>query len=180
MADPDDNKQDSHFMIKQVIVPLAAVMLFIIVVGLFSKNPSGLNLVTLKGSSAPVPLKTLTVESKEIQVEIANTDKLRTKGLSARNTMPQDSGMLFVFDSKKITPSFWMKDMLIPLDFIWIADGKVVKIDEKVPAPAPKTPDNKLFIYNPGKPIDYVLEVNSGFAQKNGVKVGSEVVLPDL
>jgi uncharacterized membrane protein (UPF0127 family) len=73
-----------------------------------------------------------------------------------------------------------MKDMLIPLDFIWVANGKIVKIDKNVPAPAPNTPDGNLKTYSPGTPIDYVLEVNAGFSDKNNIKVGDSVNLSGI
>ncbi len=94
--------------------------------------------------------------------------------------MADDYGMLFIFDSKKVSPSFWMKDTLIPLDIIWIRDNRVEKIDKDVPTPAPDTPDNKLPKYTSGRPVDYVLEVNAGFNQKNGIKVGDPLTLPTL
>ncbi len=167
-------------MIKQVLIPLAAVIFFIIVIGLLSKNslPFSDKIFQAVSPKSTHSEKSLTIGVKTIGVEIANTNSLRTKGLSGRNTLPQNSGMLFVFDSKKTTPGFWMKDMLIPLDIIWIRDGQVERIDKNIPAPAPHTPDNKLSAYYPDRPVDYVLEVNAGFSQKNGIKVGDAVTLP--
>ena len=82
--------------------------------------------------------------------------------------------MLFVFETKNVTPSFWMKDMQIPLDLIWIKDGKIVKIDKNAPVEK-DVPDNKLKIYSAGSPIDYVLEVNAGYSEKNIIGEGSSV-----
>jgi len=153
-------------VIKQIILPLVGVAIFIVLVGLFVKN-----------SSAP---KSLTIGEKVISIEIVKSQEARAKGLSERSTLGEETGMLFVFDSQDITPSFWMKDMLIPLDIIWINDGKVVKIDKAIPAPDKDTPDAQLKVYNPGQPIDYVLEVNSGFSDKNNLKIGDSVTLPTL
>jgi uncharacterized membrane protein (UPF0127 family) len=66
-----------------------------------------------------------------------------------------------------------MKDMKIAIDMIWIANQKVVQIDADVPAPAPGTVDRNLKLYPAHQPVEYVLEVNSGFAQEKGVSVGS-------
>jgi hypothetical protein len=167
-------------MIKQLIIPLIAVAAFVVLVGIFTQKGGDLKLAGLITTPTPAPSKMITVGSKEIEIEIADTAALRSKGLSSRNTLAENRGMLFVFDSKKTTPSFWMKDMIVSLDIIWITDGKVAKIDKDVPTPAPNTPDNKLRIYSPGKPTDYVLEVNAGFTQKNGIKVGDEIILPTL
>ena len=167
-------------MIKQVLLPILGVALFIIIVGALTQKSTPFNLSKYLALSTPAATKTMTVGNKTIQVEIANTSDSRQKGLSGRKSLPQDSGMLFVFESKNVYPSFWMKDMLIPLDMIWISGGKIIKIDSSIPAPTPGTPDNKLPIYSPGKPIDYVLEVNSGFAATNKLKVGDSITLPTL
>ena len=70
-----------------------------------------------------------------------------------------------------------MKERLFPLDFIWIKDGEIVQIDENIPAPAPGTPDNELNFISPKESVNYVLEVNAGFVEKNGIEVGDEVVI---
>ncbi|HWA51809.1 MAG TPA: DUF192 domain-containing protein [Patescibacteria group bacterium] len=134
-------------------------------------------------SSTPVAtgltnLKPITINKTNIMVEIANTEALREKGLSGINSLPSDQGMIFDFGTKNITPlnaRFWMKGMLIPLDFIWITNNKVVEITPNVPAPAANTPDNQLLIYQPSENIDFVLEVNAGFAMNNLIKVGDNV-----
>ncbi len=160
-------------MIKQLVLPLVAVAAFIVIVGLLVKNSAN---IALPG----VPQKTVTIGSKTINVEVAKTPDERTRGLSGRYSLGEENGMLFVFDAQNITPNFWMKGMLIPLDIIWINDGKIVKIDKNAEAPKENTPDQKLTIYAPGIPIDYVLEVNAGFSDKNNVKVGNSVDLAKI
>jgi uncharacterized membrane protein (UPF0127 family) len=73
-----------------------------------------------------------------------------------------------------------MKEMLIPLDFIWISGTKIVKIDKNIQAPDANTPDVKLEKIKPDQPVDYVLEVNSGFSDANNIKVNDPVILPAL
>src|SRR4026208_1251957 len=74
---------------------------------------------------------TVTINGHTLNIEIAQTQIEREKGLSGRDTLPENSGMLFVFD-KPDYYAFWMKDMKFPLDFIWIRDQKVVQITEGV------------------------------------------------
>lgn len=169
-------------MIKQIIFPILGVIAFIVIVGMFFKKTPLLNLnVSLPTVTQPTPSgKTLTIGSKSVNVEVANTEKLRKAGLSGKSSLAQDSGMLFVFDSLQVTPEFWMKGMLIPIDMIWISQGKVVKIDANVQPPSPGTPDSNLTIYAPNGKVDYVLEVNGGFSDKNGIKTGAAVTLPTL
>lgn len=156
-------------MVKQILIPLVLVAVFVVAVGIFVKR--SVNVSVQKSA------KTVVIDSKTIPVEIADTPELRSKGLSGRSSLGANSGMIFVFDSKGVTPGFWMKDMLITLDFIWIAGGKIVKIDKNV-QPAPTgTPDNALPVYYPGQPIDYVLEVNGGFSDTNHIQVGDSVNL---
>lgn len=168
-------------MVKQIILPLLAVAAVVVAVGLFMKNVPQINIPGAHpAASSSTTAKTLTLGTKIITVEIANTDATRAKGLGGRTFLDPKDGMLFVFDEKGVTPEFWMKDMLIPLDIIWISNGKVVKIDKDIKPPKAGTPDSKLVIYSAGQPIDYVLEVMGGFSDNNNIKVGDPVVLPTL
>ncbi|MEY4722584.1 MAG: hypothetical protein RLZZ324_97, partial [Candidatus Parcubacteria bacterium] len=109
-----------------------------------------------------------------VRVEIANTDALREHGLSGHKPLAADEGMFFVFEAPD-RYVFWMKEMLFPLDLIWIGDGKIVDITPDVPAPAPGQKD--LPLYRPVAPADRVLEVNAGFARAHGLKLGMPVEL---
>jgi len=100
---------------------------------------------------------------------IAKSSGERAKGLSERSSLPEDQGMIFVF-TKDSKPIFWMKDTLIPLDIIWINDGKIVKIDKMV-KPEPGVKDSDLKKYSSQSAVDFVLEVNGGFSDKNGLKI---------
>ncbi|MBV9454077.1 MAG: DUF192 domain-containing protein, partial [Rubrobacter sp.] len=74
---------------------------------------------------APQAVMTITNsagEQVEVPVEIAATDAERERGLMGRTTLPEDSGMLFVFDQDQQL-SFWMKDTLIPLSIAYIDGG---------------------------------------------------------
>ncbi|MDP1710262.1 MAG: DUF192 domain-containing protein [bacterium] len=159
-------------MFKSIILPILGVVAFISLVGYFYKNPQKINI--------PTPQKNVKIAEVDIPVELADTNEKRTNGLSGKSSLEKESGMLFVFEKKVVAPTFWMKDMLIPLDIIWIGNGKIVKIDKNVPAPVAETPDTKLVNYSPGTPIDYVLEVNAGFSDKNNFKVGDSVDLSGI
>ena len=76
--------------------------------------------------------------------------------------------MLFVFP-QPAQHSFWMKDMNFPLDFIWIRNSRVTQVSTHVPATQPPV------TLAPDQPIDQVLEVNAGFIEKYGIKVGDAV-----
>jgi hypothetical protein len=171
---------------KQIILPLIGAAVFIAVVGLFVQKSPSLKIPGF-ASSSPSPVATakssaklVTINGKSVEVEIANTEALRTKGLGGRSSLESGHGMLFVFDTKNVSAEFWMKDMLIPLDIIWIKNGSVVSIDKNTQPPASGTADDKLQKYFPPGTIDYVLEVNAGFSDQNNIKVGDSVTLPTL
>lgn len=116
----------------------------------------------------------LIIGSTIVNVEIASSDSQRAQGLSDRPNLPSDSGMLFVFPNS-IKPSFWMKDMRFPLDFIWLKSGKIINITSHVPPPSQT--NNQPTILTPDIIIDQVLEVNAGFVDDHGLKIGDTVVL---
>lgn len=102
-----------------------------------------------------------------ISVEIARTDAERAKGLMNRRELAPDAGMLFLFD-ETAPHAFWMKNTLISLDMIFIAeDGRVVGVVARA------TPGD-LSARSAG-PSRYVLEVNGGWAEAHVVKPGDRV-----
>ncbi len=110
-----------------------------------------------------------------VRAEIADTPEARQKGLSGHNPLSENQGMLFIFPAPSIQ-SFWMIEMKFPLDMIWIGyDKKVVGITANVPFPAPGTPPGNLPTYQSPERVQYVLEVQAGWAERHGVKVGDGV-----
>ncbi len=107
-------------------------------------------------------------------VEIARTNEEKAKGLMHQESMPAGHGMLFVFD-RDAPREFWMKNTLIPLDIIFInSELKVVEIKANV-QPCKETPCPTY----PSEPAKYVLEINSGLAEKMGIKLGSTMSLSE-
>lgn len=114
----------------------------------------------------PAP-STMIINDAVVALEVADTPEKRTQGLSGRVSLPQNSGMLFIFDAPH-TPSFWMYKMNFALDFVWIRNNVIVDITENVPPPA--TPDSELPLYSPNTPADMMLELNAGWVAQNGGK----------
>jgi len=161
---------------KGILLMLGGLILVLLVLTYISKPGKGVQL-NLK-SATPLPnLTKLTIGNTVVMVTVANTEATREKGLGGVTSLSDAQGMLFVFDSHQITPTFWMKGMLIPLDFIWISNNKVAQIDTNVAAPAPNTSDTNIQRVVPTVPIDEILEVNAGFVMKNLIKVGDSVSL---
>lgn len=173
---------------KQILILLAGVSVFIIIVGVINKYPQQTNkAITSPGSFTTKTIETafgdkkiIKVQEIELLVDVADTEEERTKGLSGRKSLGENEGMLFVFERKDIKPSFWMKGMLIPIDFIWINNDSISQINANIPPPDPDTPDRNLLLIIPDDKIDYVLEVAAGFSEKNSLKVGAPVDLSNL
>lgn len=117
---------------------------------------------------------TLEINGHQFKVEVADTQSKRNKGLSGRQNLGQDQGMLFVFDRPDKYP-FWMKGLNFPLDFIWINGDKVVDILPNISPPSEGQPDESLTIYQARVEIDKVLEINGGITEKLGIKIGDSV-----
>ena len=121
--------------------------------------------------SPGVPVVTL--GGVPFRVELAITVAQRTQGLSGHPPLAPRAGMLFVFEQAQ-KHSFWMKEMLFPLDMIWIdAECTVVHITRNAPPQAPKQALADLPLYGPPVPVLYVLEINAGEAESAAVTVGS-------
>jgi uncharacterized membrane protein (UPF0127 family) len=103
-----------------------------------------------------------------LTVELAKTSTDQERGLSYRDSMPLDHGMLFVFD-KEATVGFWMHEMRFPLDIIWFnSQRQVVYIQQNL---EPCTPQN-CPVFSPSTGAMYVLEVNAGFVKSHNVTLG--------
>ena len=115
------------------------------------------------------------VEDLVFPVELADTPDKRIRGLSGRASMDAGTGMLFVFE-KPERFRFWMRDMEITLDIVWIGSNcEVVDVSENVPFPDPETPLNDLPRYSPESRAKFVLEINGGEAAELGLGIGDQV-----
>lgn len=105
--------------------------------------------------------------------EIARRPKELERGLQFREELPEDRGMLFIFEQPH-KAQFWMKDTLIPLDIIWIDQGsQIVHIEKNVqPCQSVVCPS-----YGPPTEAEYVLEIPAGLTEKMEIKLGDIVTL---
>jgi len=126
--------------------------------------------------SAPDRSATVAITSSdgtrtEVEVEIADDDAERQRGLMERTALAENAGMLFVFEGEQAL-SFWMRNTLIPLSIAYIdAEGRIVDIQDMQPLDETSHPS--------AEPAQYALEVNQGFFAERGIEVGDEVELPN-
>ena len=117
-----------------------------------------------------LPRVRLTAGMHVIDAQVASTPEQRMIGLMHRKEMPQQEGMLFVFE-QPTQQCFWMKNTLLPLAIAFIADdGTIVNLDEM----KPQTLDS----HCSAKPVRYVLEMNTGWFSRKGIKAGTKLSGP--
>lgn len=107
-------------------------------------------------------------------LEIVDTPRLMARGLAGRTSIPKNGGMLFLF-SKPGQHSFWMKDMLIPIDILWVRNNVFVFILENVKPPVAGLADEELNRFVPPEEADSVIEIAAGTAKELGLRAGQPV-----
>jgi uncharacterized membrane protein (UPF0127 family) len=144
-------------MKKALIIFCSAIILFIAIT-------AGLSFFERTHGSYPREIR---LGGTLVHLTLAVTDREKEAGLSGFSSLSADQGMLFVFD-RPDTWAFWMKGMQFPIDMIWLdRDGAVVDIKSAIdPSTYPE-------IFKPRSLASYVLEVQSGFAQKNNLTIGA-------
>ncbi len=145
----------SRKILISVLVIIAAAIIFLFV----KEKNSGLR-------------QQVCVKNTCFNAEIAKNYFERGRGLMFRKSLAEKSGMLFVFEKSGFYP-FWMKNTLIALDMIWISeDKKVVFIYKNAqPCVSGAICEN----INPQASASYVLEINAGEADKEGISIGDSV-----
>ncbi|MDQ5926456.1 MAG: uncharacterized protein QG554_1398 [Pseudomonadota bacterium] len=114
-----------------------------------------------------LPVMPLRAGMHNIKAEMAVTDEQRQIGLMHRASMGNNEGMLFVFERPGVQ-CFWMKNTLIPLQTAFLTDdGTVVNLAEM----KPKSLDN----HCSAGPVRFVLEMNTGWFSKRGIKPGARL-----
>lgn len=150
--------------IKKSVFSIALLSLSISVAGEFWQEKDAVH------GQSQLPLADVVINDKTIQVELATVPKTQAYGLMNRYILPENEGMLFVFE--KVQPlSFWMKNTKIPLDILYFDDkGVLVDFVEAVPClkdPCPSYPSKF-----PGK---YVLEIGKGERERLGIEIGDQL-----
>lgn len=145
------------FLILAVLFVIAAIGIIGFV--LFSKNPI------------------IVIGNHTFKLYIAKTAKDQQIGLSKYDKIPQDFGMIFIFE-KPGYQSFWMKDMKFPIDIIFIKDNRIVTIYQDISPP--KSQNENLLIYQPKSEANKVLEINAGLSQKYNFKEGDSINLKNI
>jgi uncharacterized membrane protein (UPF0127 family) len=125
-------------------------------------------------SPAPEAVAVIDTGDNEVtvEVEVADSPSERGRGLMFRESLPEDAGMIFLFEGPQET-GFWMKNTLIPLSIAFYDEaGTIVRILDMEPCRA-----DPCALYDPGVPYHGALEVNQGAFQRWDVEAGDTIRL---
>jgi uncharacterized protein len=127
----------------------------------------------------PIPTQTLPVKytftSNNTVIKLEEVKKFEQKqiGLMGRKSMDENHGMIFIYKKSSLL-NFWMKNTLIPLDMIFLANNKIVGIIANVP---PCLTPSSCPSYGPNHIANQVIELNAGKAKKLKLKEGQTIKL---
>lgn len=127
-----------------------------------------------QGQQLPIKARTK-IAGQAIELEVAKTPEQQMLGLMYRTSLPDNRGMLFAFAPPR-PARFWMKNVSLTLDMIFLRQGTVAAIFTKVP-PCKSEPCPT---YGPAGEIDQVIELRGGRAQELGLKVGDRLTVEFL
>lgn len=127
-----------------------------------------------QGQNLPITAQVL-INGETIDLEVATTDDEKATGLMYRSNLPPNRGMLFLFDSPT-TVSFWMKNVSINLDMIFLRDGIIKNIAHNVP-PCALT---SCPLYSANTEVDQVLELAGGRAKELNLQKGDRIAIEFL
>ncbi|WP_333307577.1 MULTISPECIES: DUF192 domain-containing protein [unclassified Microcoleus] len=121
------------------------------------------------GQLLPISVNTI-IADRAIGLEVAQTPQEQATGLMFRTELPDDRGMLFPIEPAR-NVRFWMKNVFIELDMVFLREGVVQAIIPNVPPCLSETCPN----YGPDVPVDGVIELKGGRAAQLGLKIGDRI-----
>ncbi len=142
----------------------------LIVLGIILLVTLGIKLWQLRWPSAVIELK-----GQELKVLVAEISHHQRKGLGGRESLEEYDGMVFLFSySDKHT--MVMRNMEFPIDIVWLEKGVVVDIAPNIQA-EPSVPEANLTKYYPRKSANLVIELPTGWVEKNDLRIGDKMVV---
>jgi uncharacterized membrane protein (UPF0127 family) len=128
-----------------------------------------------KGQYLSISAQATLPQGTKINLEVATTPEQQAMGLMYRPALPDDRGMLFVFSSPQPV-RFWMKNVPVALDMVFLRQGEVIYIQNSAP-PCQSEPCDT---YGPNEPIDQVIELRSERARELNLRVGDRITIEFL
>ena len=167
---------------RSTIAIVVTILLILVLVAVLTIQPGGKSVSTYKPraeSSQPTAyafkkqgeLRFLTPKQTfiaGIDIELAQNESQQQLGLMYRDTLAENQGMLFLFNSEEVR-AFWMKNTILSLDIIFVNEHNEIVTIHKYTTPYSEE------TYASTKPAKYVLEVNAGYADKRKLSVGDRI-----
>ncbi len=153
----------------QALIPIAAAAVIVGIMGILSIP------IDSKLESVEFPIGTIKIDETVLEVQVADTEPRRIRGLMFQDQLPYDQGMIFVFNESGVY-SLWMLNMQFSLDMIWFDEnGDIVHIEKNIP-PC-KTPTEIMACQSiiPSGEAKYILEVSSGFIDQFNITKDSKL-----
>lgn len=155
----------------QALIPVTIAAVIIGVIGMLTL-PSDSKL-----ESVEFPRGTILIDDIALEVQIADSDPRRVRGLMFQDQLPYDEGMIFVFSEPGLY-SLWMLNMQFPLDMIWFDhNGNIVHIEKNIPPCKTVVEITTCQSIIPDNAASYVLEVTAGFIDQNNITRDSKLTI---
>lgn len=112
--------------------------------------------------------KNITLGKCDFKVTEAVTDEEKARGLMGVKNLASDQIMTFPFDKSSVQ-TFWMKNMLMPIDLIWLDNKKVIGWEENM------LPDNGQRVYQSPGPANLVVEAAAGTIKRCEIEINTDI-----
>lgn len=153
----------------QILIPVGIAAVIIGIVGILAIPTDS------KLESVEFPRGTIKVDDIPLQVQVADTEPRRIRGLMFQDQLPYDQGMIFVFEQPGLY-ALWMLNMHFSLDMIWFdGQGNVVHIEKDVPPCKTAIETMTCQSIVPDGNAMYILEVTSGFVDLHNITKDSKL-----
>ncbi len=130
--------------------------------------------VSFANGKAKMPMVDIAGKAK-VTLEVADTEPKITRGLMYRTSLAPDAGMVFLFRPNREV-NFWMYHTLIPLDMLFVHNGKVVKLIADVqPCKSENPSDCATYPGGRGVFVSEVIELAAGYAKQHDLKEGDTI-----
>ena len=132
--------------------------------------------VAVAGGDTQFRISTLSIVTTaggiiSFQVEVAETEAQRRRGLMFRRELPAGHGMLLRYDQPRVV-TIWMKNTFVALDILFIDEQERI-----AGIAADAQPESERLMIS-AMPVRAVLEIPAGQAKALGIRTGNQVILP--
>ena len=166
-------------LIKPVISAswITYIFVLLLVTGMPIVDQAAVPAESYSGTAQTLPSVETRLASHTLSIWLARTSEEKAKGLMFAESMQNDQGMLFIYQSPRIM-AFWMKNTRIPLDLIFFSDDLEINGWIEGMQPGYGVPEQNLPHHVSELPAQYALELNAGSISRLKLKLGDRLEIP--